>query len=280
MQCVELADIHQLEVLLVVTFDGDAAADGEIEVHDWELVGGADHVSEQAGVEEVDATEGKEPEACDRQRLVRGDDGIVLTLQDLFHLRPGRLHFTGLDVDPSHEQHVLVEDEIALRLAPTHEQLCASHLMRNAAVGAHHFLVKIIELGQVDIAQNVDIVDENRQVGAEEVRRLTQSATCIEELVGLITDLYVESEVVVLFQIVDNLIGEVMDIDDEMVEAGIPQFIDDALNKRHAAYWHHGFWHRVGKRLEAGTHARGKYHCLHHSDSSHFLPCEVLVIQK
>ena len=123
-------------------------------------------------------------------------------------------------------------------------------------------------------------MDENRQVGAEEVGRLTQSTTRIEEFVGLVADLYVKPEVVVLLQIVDDLIGEMMDIDDEMVEAGIPQLIDDALNKRHAAYWHHGFWHRVGKRLEAGTHARGKYHCLHHSDSSHFLPDGVFFIQK
>jgi hypothetical protein len=51
MQRVELADIHQFEVWLEIAFDGYAAADSEIEVHDRELVGSTDHISEHAGVE-------------------------------------------------------------------------------------------------------------------------------------------------------------------------------------------------------------------------------------
>ena len=147
MQRVKLADIHQLEVRLVIPLDGYAATDGEIEVHDRELVGSTDHVSEHTRIEEVNATEREELETGYRERFVRGDHRIMLTLQRFFYLGPRRLHLSGLDIDPSHEQHVLVEDEVSLRLPPAHKQLGTRHLVRNAAVGTHHLGVKRVELG-------------------------------------------------------------------------------------------------------------------------------------
>ena len=121
-------------------------------------------------------------------------------------------------------------------------------------------------------------MDENGQVRPEQMRGLSQASARIKQLVSLVTDLNVESKVVILLQIVDNLIGEVMDIDNEMVEAGIPQLIDHALNKRHAAYRHHSFRHRVGKRLQAGSHARGKYHGLHHKAPNCIAPLTGFII--
>ena len=63
-----------------------------------------------------------------------------------------RSHFTRLNIGPSHEPHVIIKKQIALGLALADKE-CGSVVDTLA-----------IKLLQVNIAQNVDIVNENRFV--------------------------------------------------------------------------------------------------------------------
>ena len=93
----------------------------------------------------------------------------------------GALHFSGSDVGPSYEAHIVVETEIALCLALGDEE-CGIALMGG------------VEVGKIDIAEDVAVVYEHW--GGRDVRKefpcMLYAATGIKEVIALIRDEYLD----------------------------------------------------------------------------------------
>ena len=66
-----------------------------------------------------------------------------------------------LGIDPAHKAHLAVENEVAFGLAPGDKERGLGHLVGYTARGAHHRPVGPIEGVEIEIAQYVDVVDED-----------------------------------------------------------------------------------------------------------------------
>ena len=103
-QRVELADIHQQEVVFGEAFDAVGGACLQVEVDDAEAVGELLHQRQHTGREGVYAGES------------------VHTTSLMVEVGVRTLHFARGDIGPTDEAHRVVEEQIALRLALTHEE--------------------------------------------------------------------------------------------------------------------------------------------------------------
>lgn len=100
---IEFADIKQAEVALETTTDIRLSAGIKIEVDDTEFIRPLGHQREEARREDMDAGEGK------------------VSLTPLHHTM-GWFHFSRLNIYPSIELHLFIEDEIAGCVSTTHQQ--------------------------------------------------------------------------------------------------------------------------------------------------------------
>ena len=108
---VEFSNVENLQVGLDEANDASTMADGEVEIDDGETFRKAIHEREQTGREAVDARE------CEHiQRLA------MLREPRPAHIFVGRFYLTCLDVRPAHQAHGIVEEQVALRLSPGHQQ--------------------------------------------------------------------------------------------------------------------------------------------------------------
>ena len=71
--------------------------------------------------------------------------------------------------------------------------------------------------------------------------RFAQAATGLQEHVALVADLDVAPEIIVLAQIIDDLVGEVVDIHHDIGDAGRLEALDLPLQKGFACEWHKCF---------------------------------------
>ena len=123
------------------------------------------------------------------------------------HILIGRLDFARLDVLPAHEVHGIVEEQVALGLALADQQ--------------HGILVRLMLTGEpvvIDIVEDIDIMDEDGLRIAEKVLGVFQSSTRLEQLACLVAEMHQRS-IVLLRHIVTDLLGKVVDVDDEAVVA-------------------------------------------------------------
>ena len=58
-------------------------------------------------------------------------------------------------------------------------------------------------------------------------QRLLDAAACLDQSVALIADTDVDTEMIIRFELVDNLIGEMVDIDHHPLIARRPELRDD-----------------------------------------------------
>ncbi len=109
-------------------------------------------------------------------------------------------HFARSDVGPADHPMPVVEKEIALSLAlADHEQHVVLVLMG-------------IEAGKIGIAQNVDIVNEDRRVGCgKQGEGLPKPTTGVEQRCALIGNVEVYPKIM-LGKIVNNLLAKVMNV--------------------------------------------------------------------
>ena len=81
----------------------------------------------------------------------------------------------------------------------------------------------IIHLSQVDIAQDIHIVHQERLVALQERPCLQDAATCIEQLITLVADVDIQTKVIVLLQEVNDLLTKMMNIDGYIRKASLLQ---------------------------------------------------------
>ena len=176
----------------------------------------------------------------------RGDIQVVINCKFcLTEPREGRLHLTRLTVDPSHESHGTVKQQVALGLTTAHQQ----H-------GILFGLMLTAEPVVVDIIEDIDIVQQDGFVITEQVLRLLQSTTGLKQCLRLVAELH-EGCIVLLGDIVDNLLGEMVDVDDKAIVALSLQLTDVPLQQGLATHGHQCLGHRVGKRFEPGSESGG-----------------------
>lgn len=260
-ECLELANIHQLETGLDAAADDDLVTNAQVEVDDAELVRPTVHHGQERGVHLMDAGECKElvgmvaeAELPRRDAYHDGVDGCgIVGTEGFVDGRKGTFHLARTDVSPADEAHFTVEDQVTLRLAFADQQRGLTALPC------------LPEVGQADVAEDVDVVDEEA-VGIYEQRSgMLDAATSLEELTTLVGD--AEGHCITLHlgsmaPEVDH-VGKVMDVDDQIVESCSGQLLRDMLDERLAGNVHQGLRHGVGEGLESGAEPCGKYHGLH-----------------
>ena len=89
-----------------------------------------------------------------------------------------------------------------------------------------------VQLCEIEVAQDINIVDENRRRRVEKRESLANTTTRLEQNGGLITDTDVETEIVVVVQIVNNLLCKVMYIDNNTLVARSLELLDNVPKER------------------------------------------------
>ena len=115
----------------------------------------------------------------------------------------------------------------------------------------------------IDVVQDVDIVYQDGLVVAEQSLRLLQSPTRLQQLGGLVAD---EDFLFTFVDMVDDLLGEVVNVDNKAVVTGLLQLVYLDVQQRLAAYGHQRLRHCVRKGFQSGAEACGEYHCLLHGN--------------
>ena len=98
----------------------------------------------------------------------------------------------------------------------------------------------------------------------EERQGLLDAATRLEQSFALVADAYVESEVAVGIEVVDNLLCKMMHVYHDAPESGGLEFHDDMMKQRLSSDGYQCLRHRVGKGFQAGSQPSRKNHCLLH----------------
>lgn len=75
---------------------------------------------------------------------------------------------------------------------------------------------------QVNIAQNVDIVHQDRSVAVQPLTGAGQPTTGVEQFVALVRNTHTEAKVV-FFQVADYLFSKMMNIHNDFLDAGCGQ---------------------------------------------------------
>src|SRR5262249_4983353 len=123
-------------------------------------------------------------------------------------------------------------------------------------------VVKLQHACEIDGADHVDVVQNKRFLAFKKPPGLLQSAACIEQYI-LTRYLNVHSEISVRFQIFDHGIGEMMHIDDHVVNAEFAQPGKCDFQECSAGDFDERFWPVVGERPKPRAEPGGKDHRLH-----------------
>ena len=134
---IDLADVHQLQILLLIAHESALVAVLQIEVDDAETLGHLTKEWEHMGPHDMDAAEGE-------LSKVGGIEAGIRTA-----------HLARFYVRPAIEDHLVVEEQVTLRLTAADNQ---------EGIGGRR---DVGELGKVEIAQDVDIMDEDGALGIE-----------------------------------------------------------------------------------------------------------------
>ena len=146
------------------------------------------------------------------------------------------------------------------------------------------FGVELEHAAEIDVADDVDVVDEKGLVHLigiatfgvaaagifeEKPGGFFQAAAGVQQNV-FAGNFYAHAEVFFGFQIVDDLIGEVMDVDDDFGYAEGAQAGESDFEKCAAGEFDEGLGAIVGERTEARAEAGGEDHGFHWSRPQKF----------
>ncbi len=121
---------------------------------------------------------------------------------------------------------------------------------------------------EVDVADDVDVVEEEGVVKAggifeEEPGGFFQAAAGVEKLVVFAGEFDAEAEIVFGLEEGHDLIGEVVNVDDEFGDAERGEARNGDFQERASVDFDQSFGVMVGEGAEAGAEAGGEDHCLH-----------------
>ena len=93
---------------------------------------------------------------------------------------------------------------------------------------------------------------------------MADSTSCVKEQSSFVADVYLNTEVIVVGQVFNDLLSEVVNIDDDTLDICGLQALKDVVKQRLSGYGDKGFGHRVGERSKASTKTCGEKHGLFH----------------
>ena len=130
----------------------------------------------------------------------------ILVIKLGIEIRIRTADLTSTDIGPTHEPHIIIKQKIALSLAFAHQKCRGSTLSS---------LSKSL---QIDIAQDIDIMDEEPFLSISKKRSsMLDSATSLQEFCPFIREIDVHTLRMSLTPIF-NHIGKMVDVDDHIVE--------------------------------------------------------------
>ena len=201
-QTVEFANIEDAEVWLDVAKDGLFCADFQVEVNDAELVGEVVEILEQTRIHVMNTCEG------------------VLVIELGIEVGIRAPHFASRDVRPTHQTHVIIKEEITLRLPFAYQQGCR--------LAPSSFL----EGRQVNIAQNVNIMDEKSVLCIAQKRcRMFDAATSLEQLLAFVAEKDSHTHWMLLAPLLYH-VGKMVDVDNNICEACLPELLELVFEQR------------------------------------------------
>lgn len=231
----EVFDFAEVEPIAGVDLNGtDSVLGGGLEIEVDDAIALEGQRGEQSGIEDVYSVESH------FFIIVFGTvDPFVLVFLELF---------------PSDQQVLVVEEQLArgcpiLRKKPS------------VIVGVHESIV-IVAKGNV--TEDIDIVDEDRGGVVEERQCLDDAASGIHQHAALIGEEEVRIEWMGLDEL-DDLVTEMVDVDDDGVEAVLDETLNIMLQQGLAFDFHQGFGLVFGHLLEAGSQSC----CEKHGGSIH-----------
>ena len=122
--------------------------------------------------------------------------------------------------------------------------------------------MKVVKASEVDIAEYVNIVDKDGQVGVKELLCVADASARVEQMLRLVGNTHVKTKVMCL-EIVNDLTGKVVHIDHRTTASRLLQPLRHMGEQRFTAHRNKCLGHGVGERLEPGAEPGCKYHCLH-----------------
>jgi len=136
------------------------------------------------------------------------------------------------------------------------------------------FVVELEHAVKVDVAEDVDVVEEEglrvasgewrvASIFQEKPGGFFQAAAGVEQKILFAGNFDVHAEIVAGFQVVDDRVREVMDVDDDFVDTKRAKARERDFEQRAAIDFDQGFGTPVGERAQARAEAGGEDHCLH-----------------
>ena len=98
----------------------------------------------------------------------------------------------------------------------------------------------------------------------EERQGFLDAATRFQQSICLVGNTDIETKIMVGLKIIDNLLGEMMNVDHQALIAGCSQFHDDMPKQRLPTYLYKCFRHRVCQGFKPRSEPCSKYHRLFH----------------
>jgi hypothetical protein len=149
------------------------------------------------------------------------------------------------------------------------------------------FVVELEHAAEIDVADDVDVVEEEGlcrrvangpdRVGVNEWQVTSifkkepggffQAAAGIKQEIVFAGNFNAHSEIVAGFQVIDDHVREVMDVDDDVVDAKRAQARESDFEERAASDFDEGLGARVGEGTQARAKAGGKDHGFHDKTS-------------
>ena len=129
------------------------------------------------------------------------------------------------------------------------------------------FFVELDHASKVDGADDVDVVKKEGLVDLlgifeEEPCGFFQASAGVQQNI-FAGDFDASSKIVFGFQVVDDLVGKVVDVDDEFRDAEGAEASEGDFEEGAAGEFDEGFGAMVGERPEAGAQTSGQDHCFH-----------------
>lgn len=122
----------------------------------------------------------------------------------------------------------------------------------------------MVKRREICVGKDVHVVYEHGGGWVEVGGGMPECSSGVEKEIALIADADVEAEMVVGGKVVDNLLAEVVDVDDDALEASLLQSQYDMVEQGPSGHRHEGLGHRVGERAQACSETCGEEHGLFH----------------
>ena len=159
-------------------------------------------------------------------------------------------HLPRFHVRPTVQSHLFIEEQIPFGLA----------LADQKSSGIPTSL--LVKRTDVHIAKDIHIMDEDRAIRIKERQCFLDATTRFQQAFPFIRDTDIHSEVLILFEVIDNLLCKMVDVDDDPFKTRCLQIEHNTLEQRLAPYPPQCFRHGVGKRLQARAQSGSKDHRL------------------